>query len=79
MAMGNIKARRQRNIKPAKLAELIVHAWGLEMNNKALVYVFDVEALKRGSIKRMAEGSEIHCECGSHQEIGGMVRCAFVR
>lgn len=67
---------RQRNVAPAKMAELIVQAWGVEMHNRSLIYVMDIDHLRKDNkIKRLNPGKNINCECRSNHEEDAMVCC----
>ena len=69
---------RQRNVAPAKMAELIVQAWGVEMHNRSLIYVLDMDHLRNNKIKRLNPGKNINCECRSNHEEDAMVCCVEV-
>jgi hypothetical protein len=69
---------RQRNIAPAKMAELIVQAWGVEMHNRSLIYLLDMDHLRSNKIKRLIPGKDINCECRSNHEEDAMVCCIGV-
>ena len=70
---------RQRNVAPAKMAELIVQAWGVEMHNRSLIYVMDIDHLRKDNkIKRLSPGKNINCECRSNHEEDAMVCCIEV-
>lgn len=66
----------QKNVAPAKMAELIVQAWGVEMHNRSLIYVMDMDHLRKDNkIKRLNPGKNIDCECRSNHEEDKMVCC----
>ena len=67
------KSRRQRNIMPSKMAELIVHAWGIEIHNEGLRHLLDIDQLKGNNIQRLNPGRNIRCECGSEHKEDTMV------
>ena len=69
---------RQRNVAPAKMAELIVQAWGVEMHNRSLSYVLDMDHLRNNKIKRLSPGKNINCECRSNHKDDAMVCCIEV-
>ena len=71
-------SHRQRNVAPTKMAELIVQAWGVEMHNRSLIYVMDIDHLRKNKIKRLNPGKNINCECRSNHEEGAMVCCVDV-
>jgi hypothetical protein len=71
----NWSAGSQWNITPAKMAELIVQAWGLEAHNQSFTYVMDMDQLRKNNkIKRLNPGTSVNCECGSDHEEDAMVR-----
>jgi hypothetical protein len=69
---------RQRNVSPTKMAELIVQAWGVEMHNRSLIYMLDMDHLRKNKIKRLNPGKNINCECRSNHEEDAMVCCIDV-
>jgi hypothetical protein len=69
---------RKRNVAPTKMAELIVQAWGIEMNNRSLIYVMDIDHLRQNKIKCLNPGKNINCECRSDHEEDSMVCCIDV-
>lgn len=65
---------RQQNVRPTKMAELIVQAWASEAHDQSYMYVLDMDCLrKRNKIKRLNPGKNISCECGSDHEEDAMV------
>jgi hypothetical protein len=73
----DLSPRRQRNVSPTKMAELIVQAWGLEAHNQSYTYVMDMDHLRKNNkIKRLNPGGSISCECGSNHKENAMVCCA---
>ncbi len=67
------KSRRQRNVTPSKMAELIVHAWGIEIHNEGLQHILDTDHLRKNNIKRLDPGTAVRCECASEHEEDAMV------
>ena len=67
-------SRRQRNVIPEKVAELIVQAWGVEIHNHGLIYLLDKDELEqKNKIYRIDSGRRIHCQCNSEHEESDMV------
>ena len=70
----DVHSRRTRNVLPAKMAELVVQALTREVHNPSLIYLFDMDELKKNhTIKRLDPGRTIHCECQSNHEEEEMV------
>jgi hypothetical protein len=72
----DLSSRRQRNVAPTKMAELIVQAWGIEGHNQSYMYVMDLDHLRKNKIKRLNPGATISCDCGSDHKEDAMVCCA---
>ena len=71
----NCNSRRKRNVAAAKMAELIVQAWGLDVHNQSYMYLLDMDQLRKSNkIKRLNPGRNVNCECGSDHDEDAMVR-----
>lgn len=68
---------RQPTVVPAKMAELIVQAWGLELNNQGPLHLLDTDGLQKYSIRRLNPGNVVHCECTSEHKEDAMVRLSI--
>lgn len=55
------------------MAELVIHAWGVEIHNKGLKRLLDTNQLRKNNIKRLDPSQDVHCECGSEHEEDAMV------
>ena len=65
--------RRQRNVKPEKLAEVIVQACALENFSDASGSIFDLRKLKSGQIERVQDVTDVRCDCESDANDQDMV------
>lgn len=60
------RPRVRQIVMPAKLAELIIHAYAINATHPARGLIFDEAKLESGIIRRIVKSTTIRCDCGSN-------------